>query len=87
MQKLVAYLVLPGEVSHAVFAKGTLDVAHNGSFQVDSDCSVRFVLPAAAQVVGVQVTQTLLEQVWPLEQVPQSMASPQPSEMGMQFLP
>jgi hypothetical protein len=37
-----------GEVAQAVSAKGTLDIAANGSFQVDSDCSVRFgwVLPA-----------------------------------------
>jgi hypothetical protein len=37
-----------GEVAHAVSAKGTLDIAENGSFQVESDCSVRFgwILPA-----------------------------------------
>jgi hypothetical protein len=37
-----------GEVPHAVSAKGTLDIAENGSFQVASDCSVRFewILPA-----------------------------------------
>jgi hypothetical protein len=37
----------PDEVSHIVSGKGTLDTG-NGSFQVDSDCSVRFVwiLPA-----------------------------------------
>ena len=34
----------PGDVAHTVTAKGTLDVAENGSFQVDSDCSVRFAL-------------------------------------------
>jgi hypothetical protein len=34
--------MLDGEVGHAVAAKGTLDIAENGSFQVDSDCSVRF---------------------------------------------
>jgi len=34
----------PGEVPHTVSAEGTLDVAENGSFQVDSDCSVNFVL-------------------------------------------
>ena len=33
----------PGEVPHTVSAEGTLDVAENGSFQVDSDCSVHFV--------------------------------------------
>jgi hypothetical protein len=31
-----------GEVAHTVSAKGTLDIAENGSFQVESDCSVRF---------------------------------------------
>ena len=31
-----------GEVSHTVAAKGILDIAENGSFQVESDCSVRF---------------------------------------------
>jgi hypothetical protein len=38
----------PGEVGHTVSAKGTLDIAENGSFQVESDCSVRFgwTLPA-----------------------------------------
>ena len=37
-----------GEIAQAVSAKGTLDVAENGSFQVESDCSVRFewILPA-----------------------------------------
>ncbi len=34
----------PGEVRHKVSAEGTLDVAGNGTFEVDSDCSVRFVL-------------------------------------------
>jgi len=36
------------EVAHTVSAKGTLDVAENGSFQVESDCSVQFewILPA-----------------------------------------
>ena len=33
-----------GEVAHTVSAKGTVDVAENGSFQVESDCSVRFGL-------------------------------------------
>lgn len=32
-----------GEVPHRVSAEGTLDVAENGSFQIDSDCSVHFV--------------------------------------------
>src|SRR5579864_6809571 len=34
----------PGEVPQTISAKGTLDVAANGTFQVDSDCSVHFVL-------------------------------------------
>jgi hypothetical protein len=34
----------PGEVPHAVSADGILDVAENGTFQVDTDCSVHFVL-------------------------------------------
>jgi len=34
----------PGEVPHTVSAEGALDVAQNSSFQVDSDCSVHFVL-------------------------------------------
>jgi hypothetical protein len=33
-----------GDIAHTVTAKGTLDVAQNGSFQVESDCSVRFSL-------------------------------------------
>jgi len=36
--------VQPGEVPHTVSAEGTVDVVQNGSFQVDSDCSVHFVL-------------------------------------------
>ncbi len=35
----------PGDVPHTVSAEGTIDIAENGSFQVDSDCSVHFVLP------------------------------------------
>jgi hypothetical protein len=40
--------MLEGEVAHTVAAKGTLDIAENGSFEVGSDCSVRFewMLPA-----------------------------------------
>jgi hypothetical protein len=34
----------PGEVAHTISTAGTLDVAENGTFQVDSDCSVHFVL-------------------------------------------
>jgi hypothetical protein len=43
-----------GDVPHAVSAKGTLDTAENGSFQVETDCSVRFgwTLPARAGQVG-----------------------------------
>jgi hypothetical protein len=36
--------VQPGEVPHTISAEGTLDVAENGTFQVDSDCSIHFVL-------------------------------------------
>jgi hypothetical protein len=39
----------PGEVGRTVSAKGTLDIAENGSFQVESDCSVRFGLTLPAQ--------------------------------------
>jgi len=38
-----------GDVSRTVSAKGTLDIAENGSFQVESDCSVRFNLTVPAQ--------------------------------------
>jgi hypothetical protein len=34
----------PNQVAHNVSAKGTLDTARDGSFQVDSDCTVHFVL-------------------------------------------
>jgi hypothetical protein len=34
----------PGEVSHTVSAEGTVDTAENGSFTVESDCSVQFKL-------------------------------------------
>lgn len=36
--------MLPGQVPRSVSAEGTLDVAANGTFQVDGDCSVQFVL-------------------------------------------
>jgi hypothetical protein len=36
--------MLPGQVPHAVSAKGTLDIAGNGRFRVESDCSVTFGL-------------------------------------------
>ncbi|SPF52367.1 conserved exported hypothetical protein [Candidatus Sulfopaludibacter sp. SbA4] len=38
-----------GDVARTVSGKGTLDVAENGSFQVDSDCSVRFDLKVPDQ--------------------------------------
>jgi hypothetical protein len=41
--------MLPGQVPHAVSAKGTLDIARNGSFQVESDCSVAFGLTLPPQ--------------------------------------
>jgi hypothetical protein len=39
----------PGEAAHSVLARGTVEMLRNKSFQVDSDCSVRFnlTLPAA----------------------------------------
>jgi hypothetical protein len=47
----------PGDVvGHAVSAKGTVDIAENGSFQIDSDCSVRFALTLPAQDGGVAGT-------------------------------
>jgi hypothetical protein len=39
----------PGQVSHAVSGRGTLDIARNGTFQVESDCSVRFGLTLPAR--------------------------------------
>jgi hypothetical protein len=36
--------MVPGEVSRTVSAKGTLDIAENGSFEVATDCSVHFAL-------------------------------------------
>lgn len=39
----------PGGVPHGVSATGTLDIAENGSFRVESDCSVRFGLTLPAQ--------------------------------------
>jgi hypothetical protein len=40
--------MLPGEVAHTVSSKGTLDIARDGTFRVDSDCSVQFVLTLPA---------------------------------------
>jgi hypothetical protein len=34
----------PGQVAHNVAARGTIDTVRNGTFQVDSDCAVRFSL-------------------------------------------
>jgi hypothetical protein len=39
----------PGESQQTVSANGTLDIAENGTFQVESDCSVRFGLTLPAQ--------------------------------------
>ena len=41
--------MVPGQVPHTVSAKGTLDIARNGSFQVESDCSVTFGLTLPPQ--------------------------------------
>ncbi len=41
--------IQPGDASRVVSAKGTLDIAENGSFRVESDCSVRFGLTLPAQ--------------------------------------
>lgn len=38
-----------GQVARAVSADGTVDVGANGSFKVDSDCSVRFTLTLPAE--------------------------------------
>jgi hypothetical protein len=53
--------MLPGEVSHTVSAMGILDIAENGSFQVDSDCSVRFgwTLPAQEGEVAAPSTMAM----------------------------
>jgi hypothetical protein len=39
----------PIDVPHVVSAKGTLDIAENGSFRGESDCSVRFGLTIGTQ--------------------------------------
>jgi hypothetical protein len=41
--------MLPGQVPDTVSAKGTLDIGRNGSFQVESDCSVSFGLTLPLQ--------------------------------------
>lgn len=38
-----------GEVGRSISSRGTLDIAGNGSFQVDSDCSVQFELKFPAE--------------------------------------
>ena len=42
-----------GEAAHTVSATGTLYIVENGTFQVDSDCSVRFGLTLPPQDGGV----------------------------------
>jgi hypothetical protein len=39
----------PGDAPHTVSANGTLDIAENGSFRVEPDCSVRFALTLPAR--------------------------------------
>jgi hypothetical protein len=39
----------PNEVAHTLSVKGTIDVAVNGSFLPETDCSVRFSLTARAE--------------------------------------
>lgn len=39
----------PGEVARTVSGKGTLDTTENGTFQVESDCSVHFKLALPGQ--------------------------------------
>jgi hypothetical protein len=39
----------PGDVPRVVIAKGTLDIAENGSFRIESDCSVQFGLTVPAE--------------------------------------
>jgi len=39
----------PADVPHPVSAKGTVDTVDNGSFEVESDCPVRFTLTIPAQ--------------------------------------
>jgi len=41
--------MVSGDVARTVSAKGTLNTAENGSFQVENDCAVRFVLTLPAQ--------------------------------------
>lgn len=39
----------PGDVARVVSANGTLDIGENGSFRVESDCSVQFGLTVPAE--------------------------------------
>jgi hypothetical protein len=39
----------PGDVPCLVSAKGTLDIAENGTFRIESDCSVQFGLTVPAE--------------------------------------
>ena len=41
--------MLPGQVARSVSAKGTVDVSANGTFSVDTDCSVLFSLSVTNQ--------------------------------------
>ena len=41
--------MLEGQAGRSVSGRGTLDTAENGSFQVESDCSVKFQLPMLTQ--------------------------------------
>jgi hypothetical protein len=49
--------MLAGQVPHTVSAKGTLDIARNGSFQVESDCSVSFGLTLPLSQDGQEIDQ------------------------------
>jgi hypothetical protein len=46
--------MLPGQTGRTVASEGTVDIAENGSFQVESNCSVRFrlSLPGDGQAEG-----------------------------------
>jgi len=48
-----------GDVARTITAKGTLDVAENGGFQVESDCLVRFALTIPVQDGPSPVTMTM----------------------------
>lgn len=44
----------PGETGHTVNARGTLEIARNGSFQVERDCSVRFTLALESSTISLR---------------------------------